>query len=227
MMTGMSAVNRAKVGKAEVDTMTRLKRCMTRGNAEGVADAVWILRGRGWTWAEIGEVVGISRQGAHRRWADRAGKEPRALRRRMVSGSDWWGSGTAWKSARSLREAYEPTERSRSLAPVKLVQPHNRPGRVPGIRRPEVQDHPASSNPAGPGGNDNLGPPPPARKTAGGTVDPSPHTKSGGTASAKDAPGSRCPACWELVGPVDQDEHAQREHDFSRWADLAEYDPDE
>jgi hypothetical protein len=180
MMTDMSAVTRAKVGKAEVDVMTRLKRCMTRANAEGAADAVWILRGRGWTWAEIGEVVGISRQGAHRRWADRAGKEPRPLRRRMASGSDWWGSGTAWKSARVLREAYEPTEPSRSLAPAQAPVIANR---ILGRRR---------------------GPPPPARKTAGGTDDPSPHTKSGGTASATNRPGQRCAVCGEVVAADDR-----------------------
>jgi hypothetical protein len=225
--------------------MTQLRRCMTRGNAVGAADAVWVLRARGWTWAEIGEVLGISRQAAHRRWADRAGKEPRPLRRRQPK--SWWDG---WSSARSLRES-EATEPSRSLGPVRPVQAHAEVlGQAPSesaseknARTPRTAARPQRrAEPGrGPGTTQRPGPPPPARGTpgtrdvAGRRERPGPHSLGAKSSATRDASpksdittgNEACPACGELVDREDREFHAVCEHGFSRWADLVEYDPDE
>ncbi len=219
--------------------MTQLRRCMTRGNAVGAADAVWVLRARGWTWAEIGEVLGISRQAAHRRWADRAGKEPRPLRRRQPK--SWWDG---WSSARSLREP-KATEPSRSLAPVRKLQAHAKlAGQPPCPSASPVGQKLRTIRPVVPrlaaarqaGTTQRPGPHPPAQRTPG-TTDvagqkerPGPHRgrpKSSRTRDVSLESDITCPVCGELVDREHREFHAVCEHGFSRWADLVEYDPDE
>lgn len=62
-------MNRAKAAKAQLDALTRLQQAIGASDRDEASDAAWILRSWGWTWAELGEAVGISRQAAHKRWA--------------------------------------------------------------------------------------------------------------------------------------------------------------
>lgn len=62
-------MNRAKAAKAQVDTLTRLQGAVAAGDRGQAANAALLLRDWGWTWAELGEALGISRQAAHKRWA--------------------------------------------------------------------------------------------------------------------------------------------------------------
>lgn len=223
-------MNRAKVGKAELETLTALQAAYASGDRDGCADAVWTLRARGWTWAEIGEAVGISRQAANKRWAEPTLRtfqrisERRSLARARDSFVTELGDE---RSARWLREADTPTEPSRSLAPVVKLKAQARgagTGLPPGASEiggalPCTSGSPLSGG-AVPAldGSDQSGPPPGCESNI---------TKGSGTVAAPGREWARCPACFEEVAPVDQDEHARRRHRFSRWADLAEYDPDE
>ena len=168
--------------------MTRLKQCMTRGNAEGAADAVWILRARGWTWAEIGEVVGTSRQGAHRRWADRAGREARPLRRSLFPSSDRWGSATAWKSARLMREADRPTEPSKTSPRLQLLKPQSGFPPVPAGRPDASGCFPILRNEDG-GGGGLVSPPFPSGGSASSAHQRARPSKD--STSLADPPGAR------------------------------------
>ncbi len=51
--------------EAALAAVVALRRLASRLEVEAVAEAV----GRGWTWAQVGEALGISAQAAHKRFA--------------------------------------------------------------------------------------------------------------------------------------------------------------
>ena len=95
----MNPSSRAKVGKAEVETLTALRAAVLDGDRQASEDAAWVLRARGWTRAEIGESIGVSRQAAHQRWA-----------------------------VRPLRKALQADRTRQDLGLAKPVEAHNRTG---------------------------------------------------------------------------------------------------
>lgn len=63
------------VAHAEGEPLTAARLLMAaaevRRLAFGISDgAVAVLRAAGWTWAEVGDVLGVSRQAVQQRWGD-------------------------------------------------------------------------------------------------------------------------------------------------------------
>ncbi len=170
----LNFVSRAKVAKAEVDTCTALLEARVAGDREAATDAVWILRARGWTWAEIGEAVGISKSAAFQAWGHRSGE---AWRR----GWDWDRLAAARPVSKlqvvgtSTEARRKPSERSRSLAPASppvtarrpgSKQPRSAPGREspPGATDdPSDHAHSIRTTP----GKELAGPPPGRARSVG------------------------------------------------------------
>jgi hypothetical protein len=57
------------------------------GDPEDLLDEVWRCRAGGWTWQELADLLGVTRQAAHKRFAHRLVK-PRPVNRGAGNGSE-------------------------------------------------------------------------------------------------------------------------------------------